>query len=97
MKLSQAIDAVINSDESSVIFAKKPWQLDSNAIIDNLDEDYRVPQHISDSGFEYFLESELIHELSEIKAEKKISLEKLIELVIYYAEYDAYPDWLNES
>ncbi len=96
MKLSQAIETVINADDSSVVFAEKPWQFDSNAIIDNLDENYRVPQHIHDAGFEYFLESELIHELAEIKTEKNFSLEKLIELIIYYAEYDAYPDWVNE-
>lgn len=96
MMLSQAIETIIDADDSSVVFAEKPWQFDSNAIIDNLDGNYRVPQHIRDAGLEYFLESELIHELAEIKSEKNFSLEKLIELIIYYAEFDAYPDWLNE-
>lgn len=96
MKLSKAIEKVIDADDSNVIFAEKPWQFDSNAIIDNLDDNYGVPQHICDAGFEYFLESELIHELAEIKSKGNISLEKLIEFIIYYAEYDAYPDWANE-
>lgn len=98
MNLFQAIEKIVNLRDikGEVIFAQKPWGISSNALIDFLDSNDGVPQHIRNAGYEYFLESEIIKELVDFKNEKKVDLDKFVELIIYYAEYDAYPDWANE-
>lgn len=97
MNLDDAIKKVLLlRDDDLVIFAKRPWNLKSNCVIDKLDSDYRIPLSISNDGFEYFLEYSIVEELNEIKKEMLIDESKFISLVIFYAENDAYPEWVNK-
>lgn len=96
MKLDEVIEDMIRkNDVNNVVFAKKPWGFESEAIIGALDVNDRVPQPIKDAGYEYFLEGEIINELRQAIASKGFGSLELIECVIYYAENDAYPEWVN--
>lgn len=94
MTLHDAVIKALHLDDSDeVIFAKKPWNAAAEAILDFLVDD-TVPASISDQGYEYFLESDIVNQLQEFKEEEKLSDTKFVDLIIYYAMNDAYPDWI---
>lgn len=96
MKLSDAIDQLLSEGDSAVIFAKKPWELNSEAEIGELDENCRVPAEIKDRGFAYFLEAPTAREVLEVFGNYKASGSQIRALLIYYAENDAYPQWVYD-
>jgi hypothetical protein len=49
---------------------------------------------MTDRGFEYFLEVYLANELLESFGSKCRSVAERRDLIIHYAENDAYPDWI---
>jgi hypothetical protein len=60
-----------------------------------LAEDYRVPSDALEQGYEYFLEvsvalDEVLNELASV-----LTSEQRVNAVLYYAENDAYPEWLS--
>jgi hypothetical protein len=96
MKLINALDQIqeIQDNNNDVIFAKKPWTLDSEADIKPLDIELRVPKEIIDIGLTYFLEINVAKEVLEVFNERVPTNEERYALLIYYAENDAYPDWV---
>ena len=95
MTLEEAILEVLSADDSAVIFAKKPWVNGADSIISTLDDELKVPVKLKNQGFHYFLEYSLIDELNLIRAERTIDDAKFIQVVIFYAENDAYPEWIE--
>lgn len=95
MKLVDAIQNVVTMADDAVIFAKKPWGPESVSVISKFNHKLGVPDELKQSGFDYFLEKPLVDELFLARKERNLSLDQIIELVIYYATYDAYPDWIN--
>jgi hypothetical protein len=51
---------------------------------------------MKDRGFEYFLEVDLAKELLEHFSSKLRSAAERRNLIIHYAENDAFPDWLAD-
>lgn len=94
MRLESALDQVQQLQGDDVIFAKKPWTLDSEAEIASLDSDLRVPKEIADRGLAYFLEADVAREVLEVFGDHEPTLNEHRALLIYYAEHDAYPDWV---
>lgn len=97
MKLEEALDQVQQLDDDAVIFAKKPWTLESDAEIGPLDSDLRVPKPIIDRGLEYFLESSVVREVLEVFGNRESTEAERRALLMYYAENDAYPEWVYKS
>jgi hypothetical protein len=95
MILAAAIDDIGSLDQDAVIFARRPWSAFSEARVGPLDGDLRVPGEVRQDGFEYFLEVNLAREVLEAFGTRSPSREDKLRLVIYYAENDAYPDWLT--
>ena len=78
------------------IVARRPWTPESEARLIQLTEDFRVPEEVKVNGYEYFLEVDVVRrELLEAFPESLTS-DQIINAVIYYAEFDATPQWLNE-
>ena len=50
-----------------------------------------------DDGYEYFLEDSVLREILEMPEAQTLSEEAKVDLVIYYAENDAYPSWVYEK
>jgi hypothetical protein len=96
VKLKDAIDQIKLLDDDKVIFARKPWELESDTCVDLLDAGQRVPAAISTQGFDYFLEVSVAQEVLEVFAERKPTKDEQRALLMFYAENDAYPQWVYE-
>jgi hypothetical protein len=95
MKLGQVLDQIDTLSDYDTIFAKRPWNFDSEALVGPLEltDTYRVPKSVTDRGFEYFLEVHLAQQLLQDFRSKLHSAADRRELLIHYAENDAYPEW----
>jgi len=56
-----------------------------------------VPRHLLDTGLDYFLEVHVGNEVFEVFEKVPPTSNQKIELLIYYAENDAFPDWVYEQ
>ena len=94
MNLGEII-TTLASDDTRTIVARRPWSANSEARLVTLTNEYRVPSDVLREGFEYLLEVDIA--LNEVLGERasRLSPAQKIEAVVYYAENDAYPDWLN--
>ena len=97
MKLQEALDRVMQLSDDDVIFARPPWTLDADAEIGPLDADYRVPASIKARGLAYFLEASVAREVLVVFGEREPTADECRRLIMFYAEHDAYPDWVFES
>jgi len=55
-----------------------------------------VPSDLTTLGLEYFLEVHVAKEVLEVLSGRKASKDEKLRLLIFYAENDAYPDWVFE-
>jgi hypothetical protein len=92
MKLGQLLDQIETLSDYDIVYAKRPWGPNSDAILLRLDED--LTKSMSDQGFEYFLEVSIAQELLESFGSKLRSAADRHNLIIHYAENDAHPDWI---
>ena len=92
--LGEIVDSLEALDENSCIFARKPWNTDSLATVASLSDEFRVPAEIMDDGFAYFLEIAVAKEVLEVFGDRQPTLQERRNLILYYAESDAYPDWI---
>ena len=93
MKLIEVVEQLHELPESTFICARRPWTRYAESKLVPFTEDLRVPQEVLAEGFDYFLEVSTAREILEGFLEKDPSLERITEFLIYYAEYDAFPDW----
>jgi hypothetical protein len=91
MKLGLLLDQIETLSDYDIIFAKRPWAPDSDAILLPLDTD--LPKSMSDQGFEYFLEVSVAQELVENVGSEFRSAAERRNVIIRYAGNDAYPHW----
>jgi len=89
MLLRDILHNILCIDEDSVIFAKRPWTLDSEAEIGKFDPGSRIPTSFTDRGFAYFLEVYLAKEFLEDLGNTLSAEEERLARLIYYAENDA--------
>jgi hypothetical protein len=93
VNLGGVLDQIDGLGDDEVIFAMRPWHMGCEATIDRLDAESRTPAHIAQQGFTYFLEVAVAREVLEVFVQRAVSDEKKRELVLFYAENDAYPGW----
>lgn len=78
-------------DPEQTIYAKAPWQTESEAVISAEAQGLPVPEQLARQGFSYFLEvsvaGEVIPDLSHVQP--SFTLEQWCERLIRYAENDA--------
>ena len=91
MTLRQAIEKVAMWGETEVICARMPWSPDSEAIVVPMTEDLGVPDHVVHSGFGYLLDLPVAREVVDSLPDG-LSFEEKLRILIYYAEYDAFPE-----
>ena len=61
-----------------------------------MESDGRIPEHVKQEGYVYFLETDGVVELLEMMSKKRSSRETKTEFVCYYASHDAYPAFYND-
>jgi hypothetical protein len=96
MKLQELLDQVVHLNDDDVIFAAMPWTLTSDAEVGQLDDEGRVPPTAVARGMSYFLEISVAKEVLEVFGRHKATAEQQRALLLYYAENDAYPQWVYE-
>jgi hypothetical protein len=96
MNLQQIIADRDALPENHFICARKPWQKDSESILIPYPEDLGIPAEIKAKGFMYFLEVDIVREILEPFLAVNPTPDQIFAFVLYYAEYDAYPDWSHE-
>ena len=94
MKLADIVAGLDTSDDSLCIVAKRPWTGDSEAKLVCFTEDFRIPEEVRSAGYEYFLEVSTARD-EVLSRPVPLSDAQKFEAVMYYAENDAFPDWLN--
>jgi hypothetical protein len=97
MMLQEALDQVGRLDDGKVIFARRPWTLDTEAEIATLDENLGVREVIRNRGLEYFLEVSVAEEVLEVFKDREPTVEERRALLLFYAEHDAYPGWVYDE
>ena len=91
--LVEIVDSLEMLDEDHCIFARKPWSTNTLATVGPLTDDFRVPAEVGEE-FEYFLEVYVAIEVLEVFGTRQPNLQERRNLIFYYAENDAYPDWV---
>jgi regulator of sirC expression with transglutaminase-like and TPR domain len=95
MKLGTLIDRLPNGlDDSLCIFAAKPWSANSSAAAVQLDDGFRPPKEVIDQGLVYFLEVHVANETLEVFGDHAPTEAEKRDLLIFYAENDAFPEWV---
>jgi hypothetical protein len=94
LNLGQII-ASLSADDTRTIVAKRPWTENSEARLVSLTDECRVPSDVLSEGFEYFLEVDIA--VNDVLGDlaNRLSPAQRIAAGAFYAENDAYPDWLN--
>lgn len=95
MNLASIISDLESIDNTLTIVAKRPWTANSHARLISLIDESGIPNNELQEGFEYFIEVSIA--LDEVLGElaSRLSPAQRVAAIIYYAENDAYPDWLN--
>lgn len=94
MKLSEIIAKLEELCDEQCIVAKRPWSSDSDAELVRLTEDSRIPASALSAGYEYFLEVSVALDEVLDGVGDRLSPGQRVGAVIFYAENDAYPEWL---
>jgi hypothetical protein len=63
MKLADAIRQIaISESDDMTICARRPWRADSDACVIRVPAMSKIPKHVIDDGYEYFLEDFIVRE-----------------------------------
>lgn len=91
MRLKDALCQIQTLDDDAVIYARRPWMLDSDAEIGKFVADFSISAAMKDRGFDYFLEVSVAKEVLDGFERRYPTDEERCVLLIYYAENDAFP------
>jgi hypothetical protein len=95
MILGDVIKEITTLNEDLFICMKKPWGKDAEVILVMPTEELAVPQNIKDEGYYYFIEIGLAKDILTSLADKHLVLDSQVDLILYYGEFDAYPEWTD--
>lgn len=96
MKLVEAIQQMSELDRDHTIFVRRPWTPDAECLVRPLEPDGGIPKATKAAGYDYFLELEGCFEVLEAFGDYQPTLDEKVRVILYYAENDAWPDWVSE-
>jgi hypothetical protein len=94
MDLGTILDHVEELDDGDCIFARKPWSPSSDALSAPPGPNFSVPGEMARQGNEYFLEVHVAKEALGVFDARPPTKDEQRSLLLFYAENDAYPDWV---
>jgi hypothetical protein len=83
-------------DDDLCILAARPWTERSLCEVVAIPEDNSRP-NARTAAVEYFLEVFVAKEVCEVFGARRPSAREVANLLVFYAENDAYPDWVYEG
>jgi hypothetical protein len=90
MTLGEVVSSLDSLSDDLCIVARRPWTATGEAMLVRTDAEFRIPSHVRDAGYEYFLEVSILRD-EVLEAVPKNNIAQRIAIAIYYAENDAYP------
>lgn len=92
MKLREILNQCDKLGEYDVVYARRPWSLDSEAAVIEYEEGQSVVRLLKGApSFEYFLEAPLATDIRQQAEGGGRSTEEALDVLLYYAENDAFP------
>ena len=95
MLLAIVVSGLDHIHDTLCIGMVKPWGTGAPCCLVKLTDDHRWPKEVQRHGFEYFLEIGKTKEVLENCGPPTFSFEEQVEILLYYAENDAWPEWAN--
>ncbi|WP_148713766.1 DUF7716 domain-containing protein [Chitinolyticbacter meiyuanensis] len=92
MTLREILFTAEGLGEYDVVYAQRPWSLDSPARVVQYQPDETVLRQSEDGSLEYFLEATLIKDIREQVQEGGGVPSEAFRVIMYYAENDAFPE-----
>jgi hypothetical protein len=96
MTLADIVNELSGVAEDQIICARRPWSTLAEILVVVPDDNLSVPGEVESAGFEYFLEVFVARDVLQVFGDKPVTLDDKIRLLVYYAENDAYPDWVYQ-
>jgi hypothetical protein len=96
MTLADIVNQLNGAARDQIICVRRPWSALAESTLAQLDENLSVPSNVKAAGFEYFLEVFLARDVLQAFSDKCAALDDKIRLLLFYAENDAYPDWVYQ-
>ena len=96
MKLIDIAQTLDTLHEGQFICAKRPWTEQADCELVPIDDTFKVPANVTERGFEYFLEVAVAREICEVFGQIPASSQEIAKLLLFYAENDAFPQWVYE-
>lgn len=96
MTLRDVILALDATSDDLCIVSKRPWTPEADSELTNLTQDHCVPESVKSRGYDYFLEVLIAKEEVLNHTGALLTPDQRVSAVIYYAEFDACPEWLQE-
>lgn len=96
MTLGDILAKVGEISDEETILSRRPWQTDGDVLLIRLDEECRVPLPAKNAGWEYFMEIATAKEVLEVFVGAPPAPEERVQLLLFYGENDAFPDWVFE-
>lgn len=94
MKLGMLLDEIDSLNEDHCIFATEPWSSDADSHVCPLGDEGEPPPELASKGYVYFLEVHVAKEVLEVLSGRVATQGKKRDLLLFYAENDAYPPWV---
>ena len=91
--LRDVVERLDDLDGEDIMYVRRPWGATADCIVVRYDPATRAT--LGD-GLDYFLEGGTAREVLEVFDGRATTLEERLRLLIYYAENDAFPDWVYE-
>jgi hypothetical protein len=86
---------VLSSD--AIVYARKPWHEDSESLLVVLTEGETPTAALAKEGYAYVLGTGTAQEVVEVFKGREPSEEETWRLLIHYAQFDAFPEWVFED
>jgi hypothetical protein len=93
--LDDAVRQLDQLDDDAIVCVRRPWSPSSECVVVTPDQNLGVPQDVSDAGLAYFLEVHVAREVLGVFGDKPSTRAERGRLLIFYAENDAYPEWVD--
>ena len=97
MKLEEAVALLPTLDEDMNIYARRPWGRDAESVLVNVplwQGESLASREAKAAGFAYFIDVPVAMEVLEVFGERPPTADERFRLILHYAEYDAYPEWV---
>ena len=79
-----------------MLCCRQPWAEDARCVVVAPTADLTVPEAIRAAGYAYFLDVPTALEVLAVFSDREPTLDERVRLLLFYAEHDAYPEWVYE-